>query len=707
MSDTLAGLYRLAEAYNVETTYFTDRGERVEATPEALLIILRALGAEIERVEQADEALRARHLDLYRQVVEPATVAWDGKNANINIRLLVRDAFGALGCRLELESGETKFWPVQLQELPVAGDMELEGNVYRVLRLAVAETLPLGYHRLTLQRGNDAHICHIIAAPERAHESPSGPLRTWGGFLPLYAIRSHRNWGAGDFADLENLIGYVQGFGGGLVGTLPLMAAFLDEPFEPSPYSPASRLFFNEFYLDVQSIPELQKNQTARELIGSRDFQNACNAQRALELVDYRGQMALKRQVLELLAAGFFTEPGPRLEEFRRFVENHSRVEDYARFRAVCERQRGSWFKWPDRQRSGELREGDYDPAAKRYHLYVQWIADEQLRRLSDKAKASGPGLYLDLPLGVNSDSYDCWRDRSSFALGMSAGAPPDSFFTLGQDWGFPPLHPANMRLDGYRYLRDCLQAHMQYAGLLRIDHMMGLHRFFWVPQELGPRKGVYVRYPHDELYAVYCLESAKHQTMLVGEDLGTVPPAVRPAMAQHNIHRLYVGQYEFQPDWHRPIGDPPEGVVASLNTHDMPTFTAFWDILDLEDRQALGLFDDDGRRQETERRQAIRAAVCNFLRQKGLLGDKDDSLTVHKAALQFMAESAAMGVLINFEDLWGATQPQNCPGTWRERPNWQRKAWHPLEHFGQLPNLRETLQAVAAVRGRAAGKNC
>src|SRR5262249_50771705 len=146
---------------------------------------------------------------------------------------------------------------------------------------------------------------------------------------------------------------------------------------------------------------------------------------------------------------------------------------------------------------------GDYDEEVRRYHLYVQWQADEQLRALGEKARAGGSGLYLDLPLGVNSDSYDVWRDRSSFALGISAGAPPDVFFTKGQDWGFPPLHPENIRTNGYRYLRDYLHHHMQFAGLLRIDHLMGLHRLYWVPQHLGPRQGVYVRYPVEELYAI------------------------------------------------------------------------------------------------------------------------------------------------------------------------------------------------------------
>ncbi len=275
------------------------------------------------------------------------------------------------------------------------------------------------------------------------------------------------------------------------------------------------------------------------------------------------------------------------------------------RFRAAGEQQKATWWNWPERMREGEIRPGDYDEASRRYHLYVQFLAQEQLRALAETAGKTGPGLYLDFPLGVNSDSYDVWRERSVFALGVSGGAPPDNFFNKGQAWGFPPIHPENQRAQGYRYLRACLALHMQLAGMLRIDHMMGLHRLYWVPRELGPKDGVYVRYQSEELYAVYSLESNRHQTILVGEDLGTVPPQVRPAMARHAVRRLYVGQFEMQPDPQLAFKLPAPGAVASMNTHDTPTFSGFWTSLDIDDRQAMGLLDDDGVQHEKARRRA------------------------------------------------------------------------------------------------------
>jgi 4-alpha-glucanotransferase len=560
--------------------------------------------------------------------------------------------------------------------------------------------VPLGYHRLWIQVDRHETTSFIVAAPARAY-SPTKPIKTWGGFLPLYAVRSARDWGAGDFADLQTLIDKMQALGGGLVGTLPLLAAFLDEPFEPSPYSPASRLFWNELYLAVDHIPELERSPVARELLASRALAEERKALRATRLVDYPRVMALKRRVLTELAATFFREPGARQAAFQRFLAKYPRAKDYAAFRAAVEKHRASWWNWPAAAREGDLKPVDFDPEIQHYHLYVQWQADEQLSSLQQKATERGPGLYLDLPLGVNPDSYDVWRERRSFADGIAAGAPPDVFFTKGQDWGFPPLHPERIRVDGYRYLRDYLRHHMQYAGLLRIDHLMGLHRLFWVPSQLGPAGGVYVRYPAEELYAIYCLESQRHQTVLVGEDLGTVPEYVRPAMAEHSIHRLYVAQYEAQPEPDRTLPKPPVGAVASLNTHDMPTCTAFWTSADLQDRREMGLLDDAGVAKETARRAIIRTNLVGRMKASGWLGQEQAYSDVLRACLQYLADSDAQVVLANLEDLWGAIEPQNRPGTWREKPNWQTKATVALEDFEQLPGFVMTLRALDRATGR------
>jgi 4-alpha-glucanotransferase len=243
----------------------------------------------------------------------------------------------------------------------------------------------------------------------------------------------------------------------------------------------------------------------------------------------------------------------------------------------------------------------------------------------------------------------------------------------------------------------------MQYAGMLRIDHLMGLHRLYWVPQDLGPRQGVYIRYPAEELYAIYSLESHRYHTVLVGEDLGTVPDYVRPAMAQHNVHRLYVAQYEAQPEPDRTLPLPVAGAIASLNTHDMPTFTAFWTGADLKDRHEMGLLDDEGVARETERRVRMRSAILARLRSTGWLGRDDDVQAVLRACLQYLANSESQVVLANLEDLWEEIEPQNRPGTWREKPNWQMKASVRLEDFERMPGFVTTLRAL----DRATRRRC
>jgi 4-alpha-glucanotransferase len=688
-------LEQLATLYGIETSYQDATGQRRDAAPETLRHVLQVFGAPLATATDAADPLRYRRQELARRCLEPVTVAWDGRLSQpLTLRLSAGPA-APLGCRLELEGGGLRNWSVSWADLALHERHEVEGVVYEARRLPLAEPLPLGLHRLVVDLPHGPWESLLLAAPVQAHvPAADGRAKGWGVFIPLYALHSERSWGAGDFTDLAVLLNWLQVQGGGTVATLPLLAAFLDEPFEPSPYSPASRLFWNEFYIDVEAVPEWHRCAAARAVVTATDFQAEVQALRREPLVDYGRQMALKRQVLAELARHFFAEPGDRLQAFRRFVADHPQAEDYARFRAVGERRRCSWWVWPAPLRDGTVRAGDYDEEARRYHLYVQWLADEQLGALAARARTSGPGLYLDLPLGVNSDSYDVWRERSSFALGVAGGAPPDPFFTGGQDWGFPPLHPERIRQTGYRYLSACLRHHMQYAGLLRVDHLMGLHRLFWVPNGMAARDGVYVRYPAEELYALFCLESRRHRTLLVGEDLGTVPPEVRPAMARHRVSRTYVVQYALDAE-SAGLDSIPADSVASVNTHDMPTFAAFWQGLDLADRRDLGLLDEVTARSEADKRQGLRDEVVHVLRNHGFLGDSDDPTVVLRALLAHLSAAPDRLVLATVEDLWLETRPQNVPGTWRERPNWQRRARYPFETWSRLPEVLRALREM------------
>jgi 4-alpha-glucanotransferase len=484
-----------------------------------------------------------------------------------------------------------------------------------------------------------------------------------------------------------------------VVATLPLLASFLDEPFEPSPYAPASRLFWNELYLDPRRVPELETCLEAKRLLESADFRREVEALRREPRVDYARQMGLKRRVLEELALEFFARPSPdRRDAFEEFAEARPELETYAAFRAVGERRGGAWQTWPERLREGTLAPADWDEDDRRYHLWVQWITDEQVAAMSKEARRRGPGLYLDLPLGVHGSSYDVWRYRDLFAEEISAGAPPDTFFTKGQDWGFPPLHPERMREHGYDYLIESLRHHLCYAGLLRIDHVMQLQRLFWIPRDMEASAGVYVRYPVDELFAVLSVESHRHQAMVVGENLGTVPPEIGEAMDRHDVLGMYVVQYELQPG-SPGLRPPPARSAASLNTHDMPTFRAFWEARDVADLQELGFFDEQQAREERERRAALRRQMMEELPPEERGDERTAWPRVLKKLLERLAASPARMILINLEDLWGEPEPQNVPGTHAERPNWRRKARFTFEEFSTKPEVVDVLRRVDEIR--------
>jgi 4-alpha-glucanotransferase len=684
-------LAELARLYGAQTSYRDAMGNHVEAGHESLLAVLRALRAPVEGMADVAEALRERREELDRRVIEPVIVAWDGHAPSIELR--PGNASGAVAYHLDLESGERRAQVAELRSLP---ESRSEGASRPGRRLTLAEPLPPGYHRLTVEIDGRTAESLILSAPTRCYGGDGKPL--WGVFLPLYALRTSRSWGAGDFSDLETLAEWTAGLGGGMVATLPLLASFLDEPFEPSPYAPASRLFWNELYLDPRRLPEMEDCPPARRLIESPDFLREVEVLRAAPRVDYARLMALKRRVLEELAQRFFSRPGDRQGDFERFVAGKPGLSNYAAFRAMGDRRGEPWQCWPERPREGALAPADYDEEDRRYYLWTQWAADQQLRSMAAEARRRGPGLYLDLPVGVHGSSYDVWCHRDLFAEGASAGAPPDSFFTQGQDWGFPPLQPDRLRERGYGYLIDCLRHHLEHAGILRLDHVMQLHRLFWVPQGMGAAGGVYVRYPAEELYAVLSIESHRHRAIVVGENLGTVPGEVYEAMDRHEALGMYVVQYELQPG-SQGLRPPPAQCVASLNTHDMPTFQGFLQSRDVDDLQSLGFFTPEQAGQEKERRGWIRHGMEEELppEERGKGAATDAALL--RLRLDHLAASPARMVVVSLEDLWRETEPQNVPGTHDERSNWRRKARFSFEEFSTRADVVEPLKRVDEIR--------
>ncbi len=698
-----ASLAELAGLYGIHVSYWDITGVQRHAPPESLLAVLRVLGAPLGSMADVPRAIRERRQWEWRRGLEPVCVTWDGAGGHTPLRV-PRSTARIAETEIVLESGDVRTERLDLQTLSVADAGDVDGETYDELRLPIPANLPPGYHTFAIRFGGRAFESLLISAPRKAHDSAEHERpRDWGVFVPLYALHSARSLGAGDFTDFESLVGWVGDLGGGVVGTLPLLAAFLTDPFQPSPYMPASRLFWNEFYLDLERIPELELSPEARAMMDSPGFQEEALSLRSASEVDYRRVMALKRRVLEKLARRLFSEASERREELMRFADAGGAAADYARFRAVGERRRAGWPVWPSPMRDGVLGEADHDAEVRDYHLYVQWLAAQQVQKAGETAQRYGPGLYIDLPIGVHPDSYDVWRERSLYTEGISVGAPPDPFASDGQNWGFPALHPERIREDRYRHVIDILRHHMGPAGMLRIDHVMALHRLFWIPQGMPGAGGVYVSYPAEELHAILCLESHRNRCMIIGEDLGTVSDEVRSAMKAHGFQRMYVAQTEFRQDAVRALGDVARASVASVNTHDMFLFAAHWGAADVDDRVRLGLLSADEASEERDRRARLRQAVVEFLAAQGLLSATEDPMAVLRAILAHLAESEARIVTLTLEDLWLETRPQNIPGVSDDRyPNWRRKARWSVEEFGVMPDVLAILEMVRSRRATA-----
>jgi 4-alpha-glucanotransferase len=692
-------LHHLARLYNIQSAYYDGLGNLRQAPAEAILRVLQVLGAPLHRIDDAPEAGRQRRKELWQRIIEPVIVVWENQPAILKVRVPQQLENARASFRITFDTGGAI--DGELRDDPVSRlvGRDVEGARYLSRRFLSPGQIPPGYHRFDLRIGALDAVSYLICAPPQAYAPPENKKR-WGLFCPLYALRSAHDWGAGNFADLGRLIDYTARFGGHAVGTLPMLASFLDEPFNPSPYAPVSRLFWNEFYLDVENIAELEQCAEAQSLL-SANFIAELNRLRDAPLVPYREIMARKRAILEILLRCLLNSSSQRRSEFETFIAGHPLAQDYAEFRAKSEGERKVWFAWPAENRQGKLHAQDYDPLRKLYHLYVQWQCAEQMAAVVARARACGTALYLDFPLGVNPDGYDVWRQQDLFALGISGGAPPDDLFTGGQNWGFPPIHPEAIRSNGYRYYSECLRHHMRSAGMLRIDHVMGLHRAFWVPDGFSASDGVYVHYHAPEFYAILNLESHCHQVQIVGENLGTVPESINTALARRKIFGMHVGQFGVSGDPNRALEPTPADVVASLNTHDTATFMGFWQGKDIDDRIALGLLDDQQAESDRRHRNAQRDALIAYLRSQGFIGEEASEAAVLRSWLTFLAAQRAQFLLINLEDLWLEPAPQNVPGTWQERPNWQRKARYSLEDIRNHEALDDLLQTISDIRSR------
>ncbi len=687
-------LERLARARHVAPAYRGVDGRRRPAGDDALVGVLAALGEPVGSPADAAGALAERRRRLRRHPAPAVLVAWDGRLGPLPPALARHDP----PLRLLLEGDD--------DGSPAGAQGDDDGSAARGPE--GGGQLPHGVHRLVDEGARTRAV--VLSAPSLA---PSVRRRGgWGLFAPTYAVRDRRRRATGDLTALEGLGRLAAGRGAAQVATLPLLAEWSTADGAgpgQQPYAPLSRRWWNEGYLDLERLPELASREGAAALAAAQAALATLGSRRAGDgrgLADVAGAAAAARPALDVAAATLAAAGGRRRAAFEAYAAQRPELDRYARFRAAGEVAGPDLARWPARWQAGEVGAGELPAPAIARHRYAQFAMDDQLGDVAAGLRRVGCGLLLDLPVGCAAGGYDPWAHPAAFATGASVGAPPDAFFTKGQAWGFPPPHPDEERAAGYPMLRAVLAHHMAHATVLRVDHALGWARLWWVPTGLDPSQGAYVRYPTDELLAVACLEADRSGCALVGEDLGTVPPGLRPALRRHGVDRMRVAVFDLEGAPRRRLG-PPGGTVAYVDTHDTATFAAFATGADVDQRARLGLGPSgEGAVEAKAARRALVDQVAARLVAAGRLdaGRWPDPGGLLGAVLDELGVSAADLVVVSVDDLLGELEPHNVPGTTSEHDNFARTLVSDLDELAADHHVGELLARLVAARRRVAG---
>lgn len=552
--------------------------------------------------------------------------------------------------------------------------------------------LPAGVYRLQLIDA-DAVVedVPLIVAPEKAFGGDFD--RCWALAVQLYGVRSARNWGIGDFTDLEGLIDLAAQLGADSIGLNPLHALFDDRPGDCSPYSPNSRLFLNALYIDLEKLPEFQLDAETR---------GALAPLRAGDVVDYVAVAGLKWRALRAAFAGFKASASPeRQRDFDSFrAERAPLLSRFACFEVLRHKFGKPWWEWPEpwqRPDDGEcaaLRNGADGPEVE-FVEFVQWTADRQLGAAAERARQAGMkvGLYLDVAVGVQADGFDAWNEQAAISRHLGVGAPPDPLNLAGQSWGLAGFNAAGLELESFAPYRDMLRASMRHAGAIRLDHVLGLKRLYLVPNGFSAADGVYVQMPFEALLAVTAQQSIAHRCVVIGEDLGTVPAGFREQMADWGIWSYLVMMFERDDRGaFRGIDHYWANALVTFNTHDLSTYAGWRSFGDLKTKRALGL--DPG--ETDDARWHALAMLDDVLRHHGIHHNDVFSM------LRFLAQTPSRLMAVSLEDLLGVVDQPNIPGTVNEHPNWRQRLPVPIEEMASAIDVAALTDATRA-RSRSA----
>ena len=582
---------------------------------------------------------------------------------------------------------------------------QYQGQVAGGKNLSLPTRLPEGYHSLTLTQSDERWHCRVIVAPERCYEPK--PLKEakklWGACVQLYTLRSEKNWGIGDFGDLKAMLPEVAKRGGAFIGLNPIHALYPANPESASPYSPSSRRWMNVIYIDVNAVEDFAKSEEAQAWWKLPATQKKLKAARDVVQVDYTAVTELKMTALRMVWKRFAKRNDEQMTAFRYFVDKEGESLYWqAAFDALHAYQvkedpmRWGWPVWPEAYRTTESPEvhafckkhaDEVD-----FYLWLQWLAYTQFADCWQTSQRDEMpiGLYRDLAVGVAEGGAETWCDRELYCLKASVGAPPDILGPLGQNWGLPPMDPHIIAARAYEPFIELLRANMKNCGALRIDHVMSVLRLWWIPYGETADHGAYVQYPVDALLSILALESKRHNCMVIGEDLGTVPVEIVSKLRKSGVYSYKV--LYFENDHEKTFRSPkayPEQSMAVATTHDLPTLRGYWESGDLTLGNELGLYPDaDVLRGLYQDRELAKQGLLDALHKYGTLPQRAG----HKASLMSMTATLSRGMQryiadsnsallgLQPEDWLQMSSPVNIPGTSTEYPNWRRKLSTSLE---------------------------
>jgi len=673
-------LARLADAHGVATEYWSFFGDRVTVPASTLRAVLAAMHVDATTDAAVSAALAEADAAPWRALLPPSLVS---RPAARPLLVHVRDGHD-VRLIVALEDGSWRDLPIPAQQ-PTA--REVDGVTRWRVEVPLPADLPLGWHTVHATEtpfgggGEGAPAVReasmsLVITPERMPDPPTRPGRSrgWGLMAQLYSVRSRASWGMGDFADLGDLAAIAGREGADFLLVNPVHAAEVTSPIEPSPYRPASRRFLAPLYVRPEDIREVAYlTPTERAVIEAARTPVAASNDDPTR-IDRDAVWAAKRVALDAI----FVVPlsAGRQAELDAFAAGEGQpLQDFALWCALEEHYEGA-------ERPAEAWDID-SPLVEalraqladrvRFHVWLQWICDQQLERAQAAAQASGMaiGVMHDLAVGVHPLGSDAWSLRDMYAQGMAVGAPPDMYNQQGQTWNQPPWLPSALAEAAYAPLRDMIRTLLRHAGALRIDHVIGLFRLWWIPAGLSPAAGTYVRYDHEAMIGVLMLEAQRAGAVLIGEDLGNVEPWVRDYLSDRGILGTSVLWFEREGDGFRPPEQYRRALLATVNTHDLPPTAGYLADEHVALRARLGLLTRPVE-EELADADAERAAMLDLLRERGLIGDAPTEEQTIEAlyALLTAAPSQLLGVAL--VDAVGERRAQNVPGTDLEYPNWQ-----------------------------------